>query len=133
MHRYIFYSFTYLTPVTICFAPLNNPRMHCDLFWEKANCNTRKLGFTLIGISNRDYTNFPPQITLCGFPLAFVLKLRRFRRGINPNQIASWNSQLKTVWWYPSFHLVYKPVASWQSILSQFMKLNLLKLSAFQR
>jgi hypothetical protein len=71
--------------------------MHCDLFWEKAICNTRKLGFTLIGISNRDYTNFPPQIMLCGFPLVFVLKLRRFRRGINPNQIALGNSRLKTV------------------------------------
>ena len=32
-----FYSFTYLTPVTIYFAPPNNPSMHCDLFWEKAN------------------------------------------------------------------------------------------------
>ena len=30
-----FYSFTYLTPVTIyCVLP-NDPRMHCDLFWEK--------------------------------------------------------------------------------------------------
>jgi hypothetical protein len=32
-----FYSFTYLTPVTIYFVPPNDPRMHCDLFWEKAN------------------------------------------------------------------------------------------------
>jgi hypothetical protein len=30
-----FYSFTYLTPVTIyCVLP-DDPRMHCDLFWEK--------------------------------------------------------------------------------------------------
>jgi hypothetical protein len=36
-----FYSFTYLTPVTIYFAPPNDPRMHCDPFWEKANWKTK--------------------------------------------------------------------------------------------
>jgi hypothetical protein len=36
--RVYFYSFTYLqlTPVTIYFVPPNDPRMHCDFFWEKA-------------------------------------------------------------------------------------------------
>ena len=37
VNRYL-YFFTYLTPVTAYFVPLNDPRMHCDLFWEKANC-----------------------------------------------------------------------------------------------
>jgi hypothetical protein len=32
-----FYSFTYLTSVTIYIVPPDDPRMHCDLFWEKAN------------------------------------------------------------------------------------------------
>ena len=30
-----FYSFTYSTPVTMYFVPPNDPRMHCDLFWER--------------------------------------------------------------------------------------------------
>jgi hypothetical protein len=32
-----FYSFTYLTPVSIYFVSPNDPRMHCDLFWEKTD------------------------------------------------------------------------------------------------
>ena len=28
---------TYLTSTTVFFVPPNNPRMHCDLFWENAN------------------------------------------------------------------------------------------------
>ena len=28
---------TYLTSTTVFFVPPNNPKMHCDLFWEKAN------------------------------------------------------------------------------------------------
>jgi hypothetical protein len=46
-------SFTYLTPVTIYFVPPNDPRMHCDLFWEKVNWMYSKAHFfVLINFKN---------------------------------------------------------------------------------
>ena len=30
-----FYSFTYLTSVSMYSVPPNEPRMHCDFFWEE--------------------------------------------------------------------------------------------------
>ena len=41
------YFFTYLTPVTIYFVPPNDPRMHRDLFWEKADSKAKTVKIVL--------------------------------------------------------------------------------------